>query len=42
MDAARLAGHAWNSARQTGSRLMKQPHIAARVAELTYANDNRR
>jgi hypothetical protein len=41
-DAARLAGYAWDSARQTGSRLMKEPHIAARVADLTHANDNQR
>src|SRR3954467_9919192 len=41
-DAARLAGYAWDSARQTGSRLMKEPHIAARVADLTHANDNLR
>src|SRR5919112_5082446 len=41
-EAARLAGYAWDSARQTGSRLMKEPHIAARVADLTHANDNQR
>ena len=41
-DAARLAGYAWDSARQTGSRLMKEPHIAARIADLTHANDNQR
>jgi hypothetical protein len=41
-DAARLAGYAWDSARQTGSRLMKEPHIAARVTDLTHANDNLR
>src|SRR3954466_15288425 len=41
-EAARLAGYAWDSARQTGSRLMKEPHIAARVADLTHANDNLR
>jgi hypothetical protein len=41
-DAARLAGYAWDSARQTGSRLMKEPQIAARVADLTHANDNLR
>jgi phage terminase small subunit len=41
-DAARLAGYAWDSARQTGSRLMKEPQIAARVADLTHTNDNQR
>jgi hypothetical protein len=41
-DAARLAGYAWDSARQTGSRLMKVPHIAARAADLAHANDNQR
>ena len=41
-DAARLAGYAWDSARQTGSRLMKEPHIAARAADLAHASDNQR
>jgi phage terminase small subunit len=41
-DAARLAGYAWDSARQTGSRLMKEPQIAARVADLIHTNDNQR
>jgi hypothetical protein len=41
-DAARLAGYAWDSARQTGSRLMKEPQIAARVADLTHTNDTQR
>jgi hypothetical protein len=41
-DAARLAGYAWDSARQTGSRLMKEPHVAARVADLTHARDDQR
>jgi phage terminase small subunit len=41
-DAARLAGYAWDSARQTGSRLMKEPQIAARVADLAHTNDNQR
>ena len=41
-DAARLAGYAWDSARQTGSRLMKEPHIAARVADLTHAKEDQR
>ena len=41
-DAARLAGYAWDSARQTGSRLMKEPQIAARVASIAHANDNQR
>src|SRR5690349_5974100 len=41
-DAARLAGYAWDSARQTGSRLMKEPQVAARVADLTHARDEQR
>ena len=41
-DAARLAGYAWDSARQTGSRLMKEPHVAARVADLTHAREEQR
>jgi hypothetical protein len=41
-DAARLAGYAWDSARQTGSRLMKDAHIAARVADLGHANGSQR
>jgi phage terminase small subunit len=41
-DAARLAGYAWDSARQTGSRLMKEQRIAARVADLAHASDNQR
>jgi phage terminase small subunit len=41
-DAARLAGYAWDSARQTGSRLMKDAHIAARVADIAHADDSRR
>ena len=41
-DAARLAGYAWDSARQTGSRLMKEPHVAARVADLTHAREDQR
>jgi hypothetical protein len=40
--AARMAGYAWNSARQTGSRLMRDPGIAARVVELSAAEDHRR
>ena len=40
--AARLSGYAWASARQTGSRLMKQPEVAARVVELTEADKTRR
>ena len=41
-EAARLAGYAWDSARQTGSRLMKERRIAARAAELAHASDNQR
>ncbi len=41
-DAARRAGYAWDSARQTGSRLMKEPQVAARVADLTHARDDQR
>jgi hypothetical protein len=41
-DAARLAGYAWDSARQTGSRLMKEPHVAARVADLTHTREDQR
>ena len=41
-DAARLAGYAWDSARQTGSRLMKEPHIAARAASIAHARNDQR
>jgi hypothetical protein len=41
-EAARLAGYAWDSARQTGSRLMKEPQIAARVAGIAHAKDDQR
>jgi hypothetical protein len=41
-EAARQAGYAWDSARQTGSRLMKAPDIAARVADIAHADDTRR
>lgn len=41
-EAARLAGYAWDSARQTGSRLMKEPHIAARAAHLAQAREDQR
>ena len=41
-EAARLAGYAWDSARQTGSRLMKEPHIAARVASIAHAKEDQR
>ena len=41
-EAARLAGYAWDSARQTGSRLMKEPHIAARAAHLALAREDQR
>ena len=40
--AARLSGYAWNSARQTGSRLMRDPGVSARVVELTAIEDTRR
>src|SRR3954468_700651 len=41
-DAARLAGYAWDSARQTGSRLMKEAQIAARVAGIAHAKEDQR
>jgi phage terminase small subunit len=41
-EAARLAGYAWDSARQTGARLMKEPHIAARAAHLSLAREDQR
>src|SRR3954462_972091 len=41
-DAARQAGYAWDSARETGSRLMKAPDIAARVADIAHADNTRR
>jgi hypothetical protein len=41
-EAARLAGYGWDSARQTGSRLMKEPHIAARAAHLAHAREDQR
>jgi hypothetical protein len=41
-EAARLAGYAWDSARQTGSRLMKEPQIAARVAGIAHAKEDQR
>src|SRR4051794_32902382 len=41
-EAARLAGYAWDSARQTGSRLMKEPRIAARVAGISHAREDQR
>ena len=41
-EAARLAGYAWDNARQTGSRLMKEPHIAARVASIAHAKEDQR
>ena len=40
--AARLSGYAWDSARQAGSRLMRDARVAARVAELIDAEDTRR
>ena len=41
-EAARLAGYAWDSARQTGSRLMKEPQIAARAASIAHAKEDQR
>ncbi|UEM03053.1 hypothetical protein JL101_024270 [Skermanella rosea] len=41
-EAARLSGYAWNSARQTGSRLMQDGCVAARVVELAAEEDRRR
>src|SRR4051794_30170304 len=41
-EAARLAGYAWDSARQTGSRLMKEPRIAARAAHIAHAKESQR
>jgi phage terminase small subunit len=41
-EAARLAGYAWDSARQTGSRLMREPHIAARAASIAHAREDQR
>jgi len=41
-EAARLAGYAWDSARQTGSRLMKEPHVAARAAAIAHAREDQR
>jgi len=40
--AARMAGYAWNAARQHGSRLMTYPHVAARIAELVHARNQQR
>jgi hypothetical protein len=37
-----MAGYAWDSARQTGSRLMKDSRIAARVADLAHAAEQQR
>ena len=41
-EAARMAGYAWDSARQAGSRLMKDARIAARVADLAHAAEQQR
>lgn len=41
-EAARLSGYAWASARQTGSRLMQDGCIAARVVQLAAEEDRRR
>ncbi|WP_158043338.1 hypothetical protein [Skermanella pratensis] len=40
-EAARLSGYAHDSARQTGSRLMKEGEVAARVAHLAAVEDRR-
>ncbi|UEM03879.1 hypothetical protein JL101_000065 [Skermanella rosea] len=40
-EAARLSGYAHDSARQTGSRLMKEGEVAARVAQLAAEEDRR-
>lgn len=40
-EAARLSGYAHDSARQTGSRLMKEGEVAARVAHLAAEEDRR-
>jgi hypothetical protein len=40
--AARLAGYAWHGAKQQGSRLLRDPAVAARVAELAARREARR
>jgi hypothetical protein len=39
-EAARRAGYAWDSARQTGSRLVADINVAARIAELALAKED--
>ena len=39
-EAARRAGYAWDSARQTGSRLVADVNVAARIAELALAKED--
>src|SRR4051795_10949141 len=39
-EAARRAGYAWDSARQTGARLVADSNVAARVAELALAKED--
>ena len=39
-EAARRAGYAWDSARQTGSRLVADVNVAARIAELALARED--
>jgi hypothetical protein len=39
-EAARRAGYAWDSARQTGSRLVANINVAARIAELALAKED--
>jgi hypothetical protein len=40
--AARLAGYGWRGAKQQGSRLLQDPRVAARVAALAGAREERR
>jgi hypothetical protein len=40
--AARLAGYAWVGAKQQGWRLIRDPAVAARIAELSARNEARR
>lgn len=40
--AARLAGYAWHGAKQQGSRLLRDPAVAARVAELAARREAQR
>lgn len=40
--AARLAGYGWRGAKQQGSRLLQDPRVAARIAALAGAREERR